>query len=212
MRHLLLALGLAATACGGTWPGAGTETLFAEVEADGRPDSTKIRVTLTKRGSPVAGANVVIRDVERDLSVNLERKGDKDGARYEGTLNGYARDLELRVTSGEDDLEARLVGPTAHVITRPPNNAIVRRADFTTLDLEWTSDGSADHTRVTVGDLEPIELDGDPGESAVPLGGLKNGAHEVEVRRESSVDLAGGTAGSRMRIRYKVDNRFTLEG
>jgi len=34
----------------------------------------------------------------------------------------------------------------------------------------------------------------------------------TSVTRETSVDLDGGVSGSRMRTRYTVDNRFTIEG
>ena len=65
---------------------------------------------------------------------------------------------------------------------------------------------------MTTDGAQPIELANDPGEAEVPLGGLSNGAHTLEVTRETSVDLAGGVEGSIIRARYKVDNRFTLEG
>lgn len=211
----LLTLAPGIVACGATDTGGGSGTLFVTAEADGRPDSTRVRVTVQQRGNPVVGANVVVIHVENDVSMNLEGVGTTNGGsefRYEGTFNRYARTLALKITSGEDELNAQLQGPAPHVITRPPNDVIVRRKDFEFLDVQWEADGGADTTRVTVSDLEPMELVGDPFEVQIPLGGLRNGTHEVEVRRETQVPLAGGIEGSVMRARYTVDNRFTLEG
>jgi hypothetical protein len=201
--------------CGSTDSGGGSGTLFVTAEANGRPDSTRIRVTLQQRGNPVVGANVVVVHVENDVSINLEGVGSSGRGsefKYEGTFNRYARTLALKITSGEDALDARLQGPAPHVITRPPNDVIVRRKEFEFLDVRWEADGSADAATVTVSDLEPMELEGDPFEVQIPLGGLRNGTHQVEVRRETSVPLTGGVEGSVMRTRYTVDNRFTIEG
>ena len=201
--------------CGGTDPGNGTQTLFANVEIRGRPDSTKLTVELRSRGNPVIGANVVVTDVEMDRSINLAGKGggkDKDKHDYQGMFEGYVRTVRVRVTSGDDNLEAQLRGPSPHTIRRPGNDDIVRRADSDFLTVAWESDDPADRVTISADGIDPIVEEGDPFEVDVPLGALKDGDQKVEVERETSVDLAGGTKGSVMRSRYKVDNRFTLEG
>ena len=92
------------------------------------------------------------------------------------------------------------------------NNAIVRRADFDQLLVEWEADAAADRIEVDPEDGEKITMEEDPGEVRLPLGGLQNGEQRVKVLRENVVELEGGAAGSRMRTSYEVDNRFTLEG
>lgn len=200
----------ATLACGnGTDSGSGTGTLFTTIEVTGRPDDTKIELELSARGNPVVGANVVFTDVDREQTVTAEGK---NAGKYQANFNGYARTIRVQVTSGEDNLEAQLRGPAPHVITRPPNDAIVRRAEFEVLDVEWDADDPADSVEVIPEDGDKLKLDQDNFEATLPLGPLKNGSQKLSVERETSVDLSGGTEGSRFRSRYKVDNRFTLEG
>ena len=208
---LAAALALALAACGSaTDPGSGTRTLFATVEITGKPDNTKVEVELMARGNPVVGANVVFRDLERDLTVIADRGG--KAGNYRAMFPGHARTLSLRIVAADDHLEATLEGPADHVITRPPNNAIVRRRDFEVLRVEWEADGGADRVEVKPEKGSLIRLEGDPFAADVPLGALPNGEQKISVTRETSVELRGGTSGSRMRARYEVDNRFTLEG
>lgn len=206
----LLLLAPATPACGSkTDRGSGSETLFTRVEVGGTPDGTTVEVELKLRGNPVVGANVVVTNDDSKGTATLESLS---AGLYRTSLAGYARVLAIRITSGADTLEAALEGPSPHVITRPPNNAIVRRADFEVLKVEWAADDPADRVEVEPEGAETISLDGDAFEAEIPLGPLKNREQRLGVTRENSVDLAGGAAGSRMRTRYKVDNRFTLEG
>ncbi len=162
------------------------------------------------RGNPVVGANLVIEDRDRGVTTTLEQTA---AGRYRATTMGYARVVELRIVSGDDNLKAVLEGPHAHVITRPENGAIVRRGDFDTLRVQWRAEpsGDADAARVSIEGQEGVELEGDVYEARVPIGGLRNGAHRLTVRRETSIELAGGTTGSRIRTRYQVDNEFVIE-
>jgi hypothetical protein len=197
-------------ACGGgTDAGSGTGTLFATIEVTGRPNDTKVELELSARGNPVIGANVVLTDVDRELPVTAEAK---NAGRYDANFMGYARTIEVKIVAGEDELEASLEGPAPHVITRPPNDAIVRRADYEVLTVEWEADDPADSVEVAPEDGDKVNLEEDDFETDIPLGPLKNGSQKISVERATSVDLSGGTAGSRFRSRYKVDNRFTLEG
>lgn len=211
-RNILLSVPpvLLAAACGSrTDSGSGSDTLFALIEVTGKPESTGVEVELKLRGNPVVGANVVVTDDDTKGTTTLEGRS---AGLYKATLTGYARTLGVKITSGEDTLEARLEGPSPHVITRPPNDAIVRRADFDVLRVEWQADTPADRVEIEPEGTDAITLDGDVFEALVPLGPLKSREQRIGVTRETSVDLAGGVEGSKMRSRYKVDNRFTLEG
>ena len=85
------------------------------------------------------------------------------------------------------------------------------RKDFIILKVEWEADDEADRVEVEPDKSAAISLDGGAFSADVPLSALENGDQKIGVTRETTVDLAGGTEGSRMRSRYKVDNRFTLE-
>jgi hypothetical protein len=183
--------------------------LFVLAEVSGKPDSTSIEVEIKANGNPVVGANVFLEDADRGNTATAEGKS---AGLYRASIEGYARTLSLRIVSGEDDLEAQLEGPAPHTITYPLDDAAVQRKDFEFLLIQWLADEPAERVEIVVPGADKIELDGDPFEVRIPLGGLENGEHELTVTRETSVNLDGGVAGSRMRTRYTVDNRFTLEG
>jgi hypothetical protein len=205
----LVGLALAAGCSKRTDPGSGSGTLLAAIEIAGSEAATSIDVALTLGGNPVAGANVVFTDADTNQVLTLEQS---HAGSYRGTLSRYHRTLKVKITSGDDTLAAELEGPSPHIITRPPNDSIVRRGSFTNLRVEWQAESHADRALVEAEGAAPIPLDNDPFEANVPLADLKDKEQKISVGRETSVDLAGGAKGSKMTSRYKVDNRFTLEG
>ena len=79
-RHKIsLILLLSAAACSETDSGEGSETLYVQVSARSQADSTQITASLSQKGNDVVGANVVIRDVDNDTSINLEGNSSSDG-------------------------------------------------------------------------------------------------------------------------------------
>jgi hypothetical protein len=212
MRRLVFtALASWGVGCSGgrTDTGTGTGTLLAAIEVEGSANGTSIDVMLTLRGNPVPSANVVFTDVDSGQTLALDQI--QSGA-YRGSFGNYHRTLKVKITSGDDTLSATLEGPSPHVITRPPNDAIVERAGFMFLRVEWQAPSAAQRVVIVPDGIDPITLDGDPFFATIPLMALKDQTQMIEVRRETSVDLAGGAQGSKMTTRYKVDNSFTLEG
>lgn len=207
-RCFALALLLAAAACSKTDAGGGSGTLYTLAEIVADADTTNVEVSVMLRENPVVGANVVVEDDDTGATSTLESRSP---GIYKTTISGYARTLELKITSGDDELDAQLEGPAPHQITRPPNDARVLRMGFSVLRVEWTAEDAADRTEVAAAMTAPISIAGDVYDAEVPLSTLENGDQRVAVTRETTVDLAGGVEGSRMRSRYKVDNRFTLE-
>lgn len=207
LHALVLAAGVA-SACATNDTGTGSGTLTARIEVTGSATSTAFEAQVSLRGSPVANANVFVRDVDTGETLTLEGSA---GGLYRATARGYVRTVELRITSGDDHLEATLAGPTPHVISRPPNDARVLRTGFTVLDVEWDADAPAELVEVSVG-ATTVTVDGDAFSAELPLAPLANGEHTLTVTRQTSLELAGGAPGSRMRSRYRVDNRFGLEG
>ena len=201
--------------CGArTDPGSGTQTLLAQIEVSGKPDSTSIEVGLTARGNPVSGANVVFTDVDsgEQFTADAPLAGN-----YRVTMSGYPLALRVKITAGDNELEAQLEGPSPHKITTPPEDALVLAVDMETgeafefLVVRWEAERKASRVVVHPQGSPEIEINGDPLFSEIPLENLDSGDQQVGVTRETSVDLAGGAPGSQMRTRYRVDNRFTLE-
>ena len=170
-RHKInLILLLCAAACSETDAGEGSETLYVQVSARSQADSTQITASLSQKGNDVVGANVVIRDVDNDTSINLEGSSSSGGYVYTGILTVYARLIQLEIKSGDDDLIAQLGGPNPHLITRPPNDAIVRRQSFDELSIEWDADDPADEVLVAIDQENPIILSEDRFRVDIPIG------------------------------------------
>lgn len=207
----ILAAALSVAGCGSkTDPGGGTETLSVLVEClFGASDRTAIEVDLRSAASnPIAGATVRLEDVDRgnEATAAMESPGS-----YRGSFGGYARTIRVELeTPDGDTLYAQLEGPAPHVLTRPPDGAIVERGGFETLKITWDAAAPAEAAEVEAGDGQPVRVDGDPGEAELPLAPLLNGPQTLRVLRETTVELAGGLPGSRMRSRYETRAEFTL--
>lgn len=211
LHRPIVALALAAgslVACSTNDAGTGSGTLTTRFEITGSATSTAFEAQVSLGGAPVSNANVFVRNVDTGETFTLTGSA---GGLYRATARGYVRTVELRVTSGDDHLEATLEGPSPHVVSRPPNDARVRRAGSTVLDVEWDADAPAELVEVSVG-ATTVTAEGDAFAAELPLAPLANGEHTLTVTRQTSIELAGGAPGSRMRSRYKVDNRFGLEG
>lgn len=204
----LLPAFLLLAACSATNPGTGSGTLLVNADVEGKSDSTEIEIEVKKDMRPVFGANVTVRDLSTGSLTTLEGKG--DGV-YKTTLNRYVRSVAIKIVSGDDALEAAIEGPAKHTITRPPDNAIVRRAGGEVLSVRWEADGRADEVEVQAEGTERIRLELDTFGFDIPLSSLKNGEQRLRVERANGVDLAGGASGSLLRARYKAEARFTLQ-
>ncbi|GEM_PF-3059080 len=216
MKQWISPFALALAACGGaTSPGSGSNTLYVEAIVEGKPDSTSFSVIVLRSGSNVVGANVFFVDQDSGTERNLVGHGDaskkKGDYRYEGQLGFYAPNLKLKITAGNDSLEALLAGPAPHVILKPDNNDIVAANTGEVLGVEWRRDGLADRVWIKPEGVPAIELMNDPGSYDVPLGPLKTGDQKLRVERENQVPLAGGTQGSVWKTSFGVENRFTLQ-
>ncbi|MFO0722257.1 MAG: hypothetical protein U1E65_00655 [Myxococcota bacterium] len=215
MRWALVALFALGSGCGGTSPGGGTRTLYVEATSTGKPDGTEFVVLVLKGGNNVPGANVFLEDRANGKQTNLVGHGDpskkKGEYRYEGRAGYYVESLRLKVTVGDDSLEAALDGPHPHLITRPGNNDIIAAATGEALGVEWSRNGLADRVHIRPEGVPEVVLEQDPGQTTVPLGPLKSGDQKLEVARENQVTLAGGTEGSVWKASYGVENRFTLQ-
>lgn len=204
-------LWLAITACSATDPGSGSGTLLVVADAFGKPDSTQLVVEVRKGAEPVRAASVEMEDVQRGRVHQLEEIGEGSQRRYESVIDEYVPILRLRIRSGNDLLEATLEGPTVHQITRPPDGARVARGSDEFLTVRWEAAAPAGGVTITPEGAPPLEVDGSQTSINVPLSGLQDGDQVLRVERSTETALAGGVDGSRMTVRYKVDNRFTLE-
>lgn len=219
MRYLTTVLAaMSVAACGdGTGPavernepGTGTRTMLvtADLEAQDVPGGFVTAMDIQLRdaqGNPLSGATVTIRNGTLG-TVNLLEDGAGSGS-YKATVNSFpSGDFRLDATRGTDLVEGVVVGGLAtHTITSPLQNATVPANQ--PLVVQWSRP-----TEAAGADLETSDFsaDGIPdlGEYTVPAADVKARTDlRIRLWRYNQVQIAGGLAGSRL----KLEVRNTVE-
>jgi hypothetical protein len=222
MRATLVVVAFALTACGGTNPGWGSQTLFvnARLSSDGSTDGTSARVEV-RQGSPtgavVPDATVTLRGDRLASRTLTFRANAGNGGAY--VTDGFAWDTNfvLDVKHGDDTLVGSLDPPGASIITAPIAGTTFRRANAIALTIEWKDDigRRADSTQLTLekakvdrrwsNGAEPFHVEIEP--SAL----VATDRERINLERTSEVKLAGGTAGSVLRATTSHRIEFTVE-
>lgn len=203
----------ALAACGGfTDAGDGSHTLEvdARVSFQAGDGNMTARVSVTQKGAQVQGATVTLRDDDTEAVFPLEN----DGNFYRATIAGpYRKKLELKVTSGDDNVSAKLEGPGVHFIVDPFDGTRVKLGDDP-LKVNWSvADGiRADDVAVTIdGSDYRGETNKDKGEVEVPRELLRVGDAIVRIERSNSVDLKGALGASAFVLSYQALSHVTFE-
>lgn len=209
---------LGAAACGdGTGPavernkpGTGTSTLrvVADIEAQDVPGGfvTVFDVGLRNAtGNPVSGATVTVKNGSLG-TVNLLETGTGTGD-YTATVNSFpSGDFALDVIRGTDKVEGVVVGGlAAHKITAPAKNATVTANQQ--LTVTWDRPTEAAGADLETRDYSASGLP-DTGSHIIPANQNPARADQrIRVWRYNQVAMAGGLAGSRL----KLEVRNTIE-
>jgi hypothetical protein len=221
-RSLLLALTSATlAACGsdGSDTGTGSGTLRVDGDVEASPElanadaptdfTTSFHVRVTKDGAPVTTGEVVITSDGGEVALIYDAE-DRDG-RWRGTQAGYHGTYALDVVSGDDYVTgAQLEGPDIHVFTAP---ALTGAVDATQpLVVEWSREVEADEATLETKEMDAVAIS-DLGTFELPTGALKSKPDETEqeeirIERASRIPLAGGVAGSELRV--LIENRLEL--
>lgn len=201
-------------------PGTGTQSLRvdASISASEKVQnaqtadqfSTDISVQVSKAGSPVTGAVVVIGSPSGPLTLVA---GGPAG-NYRGNLPSYQRSYTLEVTAGADNIRGvQLDGPEFHIITAPTSTTTQRAGE--PLTAVWSPGGAAEATVET--EKFPETATPDSGTFQIPgsfltgeVGKLKE--DRVRIRRTNRTNLAGGTAGSSLSVRIRNEVQFLIDG
>lgn len=184
-------------------PGTGTGTMMvtADVEGQDVPGGFMTEFDVSLRdgaGNPISGATVTIRNTTLG-TVNLLELSAGSG-NYEATLNTFASgDYRLDVTRGTDNVQGVVVGGiSAHRILEPPaDTTITANQSFT---VAWTRPSEA-----VAADLETrdFSIDGISDAGAYTISAVDNPARpdqRIRLWRYNQVDIAGGLAGSRLKL------------
>lgn len=210
-----------AAACGGdaTDAGTGSGTLRVDGDVEATPEvanadeptefTTSFHVRVTKDGVAVTTGEVVVTSDGGSVALVWDPT-DQDG-RWRGAQAGYYEVYELDVTSGDDFVSgASLDGPDVHVFTSPATTGAIDATQ--PVAVTWSRDDEADAAAIQTREIDPVAID-DLGTYELPVGALRSKPDEVEeeeirVERSSRISLAGGVAGSELRVR--IENRLPL--
>ncbi len=210
--RILLSLLLGFVACGGgggTDAGSGTKTLLvqAQVAWNAELQGAEIHVAVERAGANVEGANVVVHSDLGDVTLTLDHGNLGGGGDYVGVQAGWAGSYGLEVSAGDDHLSAAISAPEQMTLTAPDTATAIdaHQAANGIVTLRW-SGSAADSIRVRSKDFDYTGAD--QGHVDMPATLLKDSSQELSLRRENSVALAGGVAGSTLSATCRSD--FTL--
>src|SRR6266849_874849 len=217
MKHTKLLAVLAATAlaCGGGTAtshnnaGTGTSTLLVTgaIEASMNNGAPVTNFTVTLRdglGNRVPAATVTISNSGLpNGSVSLVEAQAGSG-RY---LNSIAQfpggDFGLSVTRNTDNVQGVVVGGIGmHTINTPAQNAVVPANQ--PLAVSWTTPSTAKQATISTSDFSGISTADTGSYTIVAANNPPNSSQTLFVSRFNEVDIAGGLAGSRLRVTFTV--------
>lgn len=191
------------TACGGSDPGSGTQTLYVEATAssDGSGDGTSLLVVV--RDGTSNGAFI------QDATVSLV--GDRGttytpgfvgifgvGGYYKNGIN-WEGGWRLRIQRGNDTLEAYIAGPGLTDITAPQANSTFMKSSAQNLVVQWKDElGRAmPNASVKFRRANVDRTTQDTGSFTVDSNTLVAATDErITVTRWTELPLKGGVTGS----------------
>jgi hypothetical protein len=225
MKHtrFLAALAATALACGGGTAtshnnaGTGTSTLLvtgdiAASTTDGGP-ATNFTVTVRDGlNNRVSGASVAILNSGLpNGSVSLVETTQGSG-RYQSSIAQFpGGDFGLSVTRNADNVQGVVVGGVGmQTINAPTRNAVV--AANQPLAVSWTTPSTAKQATISTRDFNGISTADTGSYTIAATSNPPNTSQQLLVSRFNEVDIAGGLAGSRLRLTFTASvNPFVVQ-
>jgi hypothetical protein len=215
MKRTLFLAALAATAlaCGGSTtatshnnPGTGTSTLLvtADIQASNDNGATT-NFTVTVRdgmNNRVSGATVTISNSGLPNGSVALVEATAGTGRYLNAINQFpSGDFGLSVTRNTDNVQGVVAGGLGmHTINTPARNAIVPANQ--PLAVSWTTPSTAKQATIWTSDFNGISTADTGSYTIAATNNPPNNACQLQVARFNEVDIAGGLAGSRLRVTF----------
>jgi len=210
------------TACGGSDPGSGTQTLFvqATAESDGSPDGSKLTVVV-KNGSS-SGANLDTAMVTLIGDRGTTYTVPWTGATLFGVVLGdyhmssinWEGGWRLRITNANDNLEAYIAGPGLTDITAPAENSTFVKSSAQNLVVTWKDEmgrampnASVKFRRANV-DRTTQDTGSFPVDSATLVAATDE---RITITRWVDVSLKGGITGSSFRAQTTTERNIIVQ-
>lgn len=206
------------TACGGSDPGSGTQTLYVEATAssDGSANGTQLLVVV--RDGSSSGAFI------QDAQVTLI--GDR-GTTYTPAflgvfgVGGYVKNdinweggWRLRIVRGNDNMEAYVAGPGLTDITGPVANSTFMKSSAQNLVVQWKDEmGRAmPNANVKFRRANVDRTTQDTGSFSVDYNTLVAATDErITVTRWTEVPLKGGVTGSTFKAQTTAELNLIVQ-
>ncbi len=211
--RFLAALAATALACGGGTAtshnnaGTGTSTLLVtgDIEAamnNGAP-ATNFTVTLRDGlGNRVSAATVTISNSGLpNGSVSLVENQQGSGRYVNAIAQFPGGDFGLSVTRNTDNVQGVVVGGIGmHTINTPARNAVVPANQ--PLAVSWTTPSTAKQATISTSNFNGISTADTGSYTIAATNNPPNPSQQLDVSRFNEVDIAGGLAGSRLRLTF----------
>jgi hypothetical protein len=211
--RFLAALAATALACGGgsatshNNAGSGTSTLLVtatiEAEMNNGTPMTNFSVTLRDGlNARVSGATVTIANSGLpNGSVSLVEIPTATGRYVNAIAQFPGGDFQLSVTRGTDNVQGVVVGGLGmHTINAPARNAVVPANQ--PLAVSWTTPSTAKQATISTNDFNGISTADSGSYTITAANNPPNSSQQLFVARFNEVDIAGGLAGSRLRVTF----------
>lgn len=225
MKHtrFLAALAATALACGGSTatshnnPGTGSSTLLVtgNIEASMNDTGPATNFTVNIRdgfGNRVSGASVAISNGGLpNGSVSLVEATPGSG-RYQSSIAQFpGGDFGLSVTRNADNVQGVVVGGVGmHTINAPTRNAVVPANQ--PLAVSWTTPSTAKQATISTRDFNGVSTADTGSYTIAAASNPPNTSQQLQVSRFNEVDIAGGLAGSRLRVTFTTSvNPFVVQ-
>jgi hypothetical protein len=191
------------TACGGSDPGSGTQTLHVEATAtsDGSSNGTSLLVVVrdgTASGSFVDNATVTLIG-DRGTTYTPGFVGVFGVGGYFKNAINWEGGWRLRIERGNDNLEAYIAGPGLTDITAPAPNTTFMKSNAQNLVVQWRDEMGRAMPNASV-KFRRANIDRtvqDTGSFTVDFNELVAATDErITVTRWTEIPLKGGVTGS----------------
>ncbi|HEY8206342.1 MAG TPA: hypothetical protein VIG99_02595 [Myxococcaceae bacterium] len=208
------------TACGGSDPGSGTQTLYVEVTAasDGSSDGTAVYVVVRDGSSSAA--------LVEDAQVTLI--GDRGTTYTPGFTSilgiglGYYKNQinweggwRVRIVRGNDNLEAYVAGPGLTEITAPVASSTFMKSSAQNLSVQWRDENGRAMPNASIKFRRAQTIDRivqDTGSYSVDFNELVAANDErITLKRWTEVALRGGVTGSKFKAETTDELNLTVQ-
>lgn len=215
MQHtrFVAALALTTLACGGgsatshNNPGTGTSTLLvtANIEASMSSSGPETDFTVNIKdgaNNRVSGATVAILNAGLPNGSVLLVETTLGSGRYESSIAQFpSGDFRLSVTRNADNVQGVVVGGVSmHTINAPARNAVVPANQ--PLAVSWTTPSTAKQATLWTNDFNGISTADTGSYTIAAANNPPDPSQKLFVSRFNEVDIAGGLAGSRLRVTF----------